>query len=77
MRQAKTMSDLIYCVRFIRRDGAKPAKEDYYYWNRADAESHLQMFKDDDPDYAEMYDRIQLVVIHGQMSMVSQEIRFR
>lgn len=71
------MSDLIYCVRFIRRDGAKPAEEDYYYWNRADAESHLQMFKDDDPDFAEMYDRIQLVVIKRQMSMVSQEIRFR
>ena len=35
------------------------------------------MFKDDDPDFAEMYDRIQLVVIHGQMSIVSQEIRFR
>lgn len=70
------MSDLIYCVRFIRRDGAKPAEEDYYYWNRADAESHLQMFKDDDPDFAEMYDRIQLVVIKRQMSMVSQEIRF-
>lgn len=70
------MSDLIYCVRFIRRDGAKPAEEDYYCWNRADAESHLQMFKDDDPDFAEMYDRIQLVVINGQMSMVSQEIRF-
>lgn len=70
------MKDLIYCVRFIRRDGAKPAEEDYYYWNRADAESHLQMFKDDDPDFAEMYDRIQLVVIKHQMSMVSQEIRF-
>ena len=34
------------------------------------------MFKDDDPVYAKMYDRIQLVVISCQMSMVSQEIRF-
>ena len=71
------MSDLRYCVRFIRKDHAKPAEENYYYWNRADAESHLQMFKDDDPDYAEMYDRIQLVVIRGQMYIVSQEIIFR
>lgn len=68
--------DKRYCVRFIRRDGAKPSEENYYYWNRTDAESHLQMFKDDDPDYAEMYDRIQLVVISRQMSMVAQEIRF-
>ena len=70
------MSDLRYCVRFIRCDGAIPDVENYYYWDLEDAESHLQMFKDDDLDYAEMYDRIQLVVINGQMSMVSQEIRF-
>lgn len=70
------MSDLIYCVRVIRKDHPKPSEEDYYYLNRADAELHLEMFKDDDPVYAKMYDRIQLVVISCQMSMVSQEIRF-
>jgi hypothetical protein len=57
------MSDLIYCVRVIRKDHPKPSEEDYYYLNRADAELHLQMFKDDDPVYAKMYDRIQDV--HG------------
>lgn len=46
------MSDLIYCVRVIRKDHPKPSEEDYYYLNRADAELHLQMFKDDDPVYA-------------------------
>lgn len=38
------MSDLIYCVRVIRKDHPKPSEEDYYYLNRADAELHLQMF---------------------------------
>lgn len=38
------LKDLIYCVRVIRKDHPKPSEEDYYYWNRADAELHLQMF---------------------------------
>lgn len=49
------MSSLRYCVRFIRKDAAE----------------HLQMFSDmDDADLKEMYSRIQMLVIDGQMSMV-------
>ena len=55
------MSSLRYCVRFIRKDAAE----------------HLQMFSDmDDADLKEMYSRIQMLVIDGQMSMVLQEIKY-
>lgn len=38
---------------------------------------HLQMFSDmDDADLKEMYSRIQMLVIDGQMSMVLQEIKY-
>ena len=53
------MSSLRYCVRFIRKDGAAPDTENYYYWSQTDAAEHLQMFIDmDDPDLKEMYSRI-------------------
>ena len=62
------MSSLGYCVRFIRKDGAVPDTENYYYWNQADAAEHLQMFSDmDDADLKEMYSLIQMLVIDGQM----------
>ena len=68
------MSSLRYCVRFIRKDGAVPDTENYYYWNQADAAEHLQMFSDmDDADLKEMYSRIQMLVIDGQMSMVCRK----
>lgn len=65
-----------YCVRFIRRDGAVPDTENYYYWNRKDAEVHFNLFKDNDPDYPKMYLRIQLISEYGNLSTVSDEIRF-
>lgn len=68
--------DKKYCVRFIRCDGAVPDVENYYYWNKEDAETHLSMFRENDPDFAEMYDRIQLITEYGQLSTVSEEIRF-
>lgn len=68
------MSSLGYCVRFIRKDGAVPDTENYYYWNQAGAAEHLQMFSDmDDADLKEMYSRIQMLVINGQMSMVCRK----
>lgn len=68
------MSSLGYCVRFIRKDGAVPDTEDYYYWNQADAAEYLQMFSDmDDADLKEMYSRMQMLVIDGQMSMVCRK----
>lgn len=74
MRQEKMMSDLRYCVRFIRKDHAKPSEEDYYYWDREDAEAHFNLFKEQDPDYPKMYSRIQLISMYGQLSTVSDEI---
>lgn len=68
--------DKKYCVRFIRCDGAVPDVENYYYWNKEDAEIHLSMFRENDPDFAKMYDRIQLITEYGQLSTVSEEIRF-
>lgn len=48
-----------------------------FYWNQADAAEHLQMFIDmDDPDLKEMYSRIQMLVINGQISRVLQEIKY-
>lgn len=68
------MSSLGYCVRFIRKDGAVPDTENYYYWDQADAAEHLQMFSDmDDADLKEMYSQIQMLVIDGQMSMVCRK----
>lgn len=68
------MSSLGYCVRFIRKDGAVPDTENYYYWNQADAAEYLQMFSDmDDADLKEMYSRMQMLVIDGQMSMVCRK----
>lgn len=68
--------DKRYCVRFIRCDGAVPDTENYYYWNKTDAETHFNQFKDDDPDFALMYDRVQLITMYGEFSTVSEEIRF-
>lgn len=68
--------DKRYCVKFIRCDGAVPAVEEYYYWDKEDAENHMSLFSDDDPDFAEMYDRIQLITEYDHLSTVSQEIRF-
>lgn len=71
------MSSLRYCVRFIRKDGVAPDTENYYYWSQTDAAEHLQMFIDmDDPDLKEMYSRIQMLVINGQISRVLQEIKY-
>ena len=69
--------DTRYCVKFIRCDGAVPDVEEYYYWNRADAESHLEMFTDNDPDYKDMYERVQLLTLCGNLSTVSKEICFQ
>lgn len=66
-----------YCVRFIRCDGAVPDTENYYYWNREDAEAHFNLFKGNDPDFVEMYARIQLISMYGNLSTVSEEIRFK
>lgn len=68
--------DKRYCVRFIRCDGAVPNIENYYYWNREDAELHFNMFKEPDSDYPKMYSRIQLISEYGNLSTVSDEIRF-
>ena len=67
-----------YCVRFIRCDGAIPPVENYYYGNLEDAETHFNIFTDNDPDYKEMYDRIQLITIYNpsNLSTVSKEICF-
>lgn len=65
-----------YCVKFIRCDGAVPDIENYYYWNREDAETHFNMFKENDPDFPKMYSRIQLISEYGNLSTVSDEIRF-
>ncbi len=68
--------DKRYCVRFIRCDGTIPGIEDYYYWEREDAENHFSLFKDEDPDFPKMYERIQLITEYGQLSTVSKEIKF-
>lgn len=68
--------DKRYCVKFIRGDGAVPAIEEYYYNDRKDAESHFAIFKDDDPDFKEMYERVQLITIYGNLSTVSDEIKY-
>ena len=69
-------TDKRYCVRFIRCDGAVPNIENYYYWNREDAEMHFNMFKKPDPDYPKMYSRIQLISEYGNLSTISDEIVF-
>lgn len=67
-----------YCVKFIRCDGAVPPVEEYYYANKEDAETHFSMFKDDsDPDFKEMYERIQLIVMINSLSSVMEEIHFK
>ena len=68
--------DTRYCVKFMRCDGAVPAVEQYYYWDRDDAESHFAMFSADDPDFKDMYDRIQLLTVCGNLSAISKEICF-
>lgn len=65
-----------YCVRFIRCDNAEPPIENYYYWNREDAEIHFNLFKEEDSDFAKMYERIQLISEYGNLSTVSDEIHF-
>lgn len=68
--------DKRYCVRFIRCDNIVPNIENYYYWNRKDAEYHLSLFRENDPDFPKMYDRIQLIAEYGRLSAVSEEIKF-
>lgn len=70
------MEDIRYCVKFIRRDGAVPPVETYYYWNREDAKAHFDLFKEDDPDFPKMYERIQLLTVCKNLSSVSDEITF-
>ena len=66
-----------YCVKFIRRDGANPPVEMYYFNDHEDARAQFDFFRNDlDPDYPMMYDRIQLINIYGSLSTVSEEIRF-
>lgn len=68
-----------YCVRFLRRDNAVPPVEEYYYWNKEDAELHMQEFRKDDADFKEMYSAIQLITYYGKkqdLSVISEEIRF-
>ena len=36
----------------------------------------MSLFRDDDPDFPKMYDRIQLITEYGHLSTVSDEIRF-
>ena len=69
--------DKRYCVRFIRCDGAVPGTENYYYWDLRDARAHFNLFKDNDPDYPKMYSRIQLISEYGNLSTVSDEIRYQ
>jgi hypothetical protein len=45
-----------FMTRFIRRDG-RPAEE-YYYHSLAEAEHHMNLFRDDDSD---LYDHIDVV----------------
>lgn len=45
------MNETRYIVRFKRTDGATPDVEEYYYWTKADAKMHLDMFKEDGPDF--------------------------
>lgn len=65
-----------YCVRFIRCDGAIPPIENYYYGNLEDAKAHFDIFNDNDPDFKEMYERVQLITIYGNLSTASYEICF-
>lgn len=59
------------CSFHSKRQGSAGYRKLLYYWNQADAAEHLQMFSDmDDADLKEMYSRIQMLVIDGQMSMV-------
>lgn len=64
-------NDLRYCVRFVRRD-AQP-DECYHYWQREDAESHFNLFRDDDSD---LYDHIDLLTIAGNLMTVSRTMAF-
>lgn len=70
------MRDIQYCVIFSRADGAKPSVEKYYYWNRVDAQTHFDIFKDPDPDYPKMYKCIQLLKVSGSLSLLIDEISF-
>lgn len=66
-----------FCVRFFRRDNADPPVEDYFYWEREDAEFHFSQFKGvDDPDFPKMYEKIQLISIYNHLHVVSDEIVF-
>lgn len=69
--------DKRYCVKFVRRDGAIPSVEMYYFNDLQDARAQFDFFRDDpDPDYPIMYDKIQLINVYGSLSTVSEEIRF-
>ncbi len=63
--------DIRYCVRFIRRDGQ--ADECYHYWHRDEAEHHFNLFHDDDSN---LYDRIDLLTIAGNLMTISRSIAF-
>ena len=63
--------DIRYCVRFIRRDGQ--SDECYHYWHRDEAEHHFNLFHDDDSN---LYDRIELIFIAGQLLSVADTIKF-
>lgn len=68
--------DKRYIVKFIRCDAILPKIEEYYYWHKEEAENHLSLFREDDPDFPKMYDRIQLIAEYGNLSTVADEIRF-
>ena len=70
----KMREDKLYCVKFVRRDDVRD--EYYYHWKIEDAEDQFNFYKDDDPDYHVMYERIELILIIKKLSGVLDTIYF-
>lgn len=71
------MNETRYIVRFKRADGATPDVEEYYYWTKADAKMHLNMFKEDNPDFPLMYESIQLIEKNNKEESILDELKFK
>ncbi len=65
------MRDKSYVVQFIRKDNL-PAEE-YIYYDRDDAEKHLNLFEKDDSD---LYLRIVLLAWFDNITTVLRTIEF-
>lgn len=71
------MNETRYIVRFKRADGATPDVEEYYYQTKTDAKMHLDMFKEDDPDFPLMYGSIQLIEKNNKEESILDELKFK